>query len=233
MFNILWCLLAFIMVSFNGAQAETDSQIVSWGTGFIVDHSGHLLTARHVVAGCRGVAIERGETRYPAVVTRQSESDDLAVVQSASDIGDPLAFAVDTGDQAGLVTVLGYATLSEAQQPDAQDGTAGFNAMVLDDPESETMTLASSARPGASGSPVLADDGRVVGVLVSRSLRSGGGRFARIPREVHNAVRADRAVAFLQQIGVSVSEAAPPRQGILDPLALLARSEVRVECLAE
>lgn len=129
------------------------------GTGFVTEHG--ILTAAHVVTDVTDVRVWRDGQAYPGRVVRTHPSLDLALVaaelpagtrlqlDTAPDLGEPVTVvAVDPAT--GTVLTRGIVSALPTQY--------GVNYLQTD----------AAVNPGTSGGPVLGDDGRVLGLVVSK-----------------------------------------------------------------
>lgn len=142
------------------------------GSGFVARHGDRtvVVTNRHVVEGARLVGLRplTGGAALEIATYRVAEGADVAVLEPADPgaLAAPLPFGepVGEGDE---VRVVGF----PAAMPFATTGT------VL---EADRARLLLDVRtdPGASGSPVVDGDGRVVGQIHSRT---GDGRGVATP----------------------------------------------------
>ncbi len=204
-----------------GATAPSDS--VYWGTGFFVDRSGHILTAHHIVRDCARIEVAAGGRREPAVLVAASAADDLSLLRIPEPFGTPLTFASETATQSGgLVAVLGYAALA------SEDPRLAFNSLVIAAAATHRIALISDAAPGYSGSPVVARDGRVIGVLDAKMTRSAAPLAPARPSEIRLAVSAAAALQFLHAQGIAPAEGDIAADAPL--LARLIAAEIKVEC---
>jgi S1-C subfamily serine protease len=203
-----------------GSTDHSDS--VYWGTGFFVDRSGHILTAHHIVRDCARIEVASGDRREPAALIAASAEDDLSLLRIPEPFGAPLAFASETATQSGgLVAVLGYAALG------AEDTRLAFNSLVIAAAAARRIALISDAAPGYSGSPVVARDGRVIGVLQAKVTRSRVPLAPAGPSEIRLAVSAATAVQFLHAQSILPAEG----DAVTEPLLTrLIAAEVKVEC---
>jgi putative serine protease PepD len=198
----------------------------STGTGFVVDKSGHIVTAAHVVDGASSVTVKfkDGATRT-AKVLGTDDATDLAVLgidpsgltlqplalgsssslrigDAVAAIGDPFRYArsLSTGIVSGVDRTI-----------QAPNGFTVAHAIQTD----------AALNPGNSGGPVLAADGTVVGVVdqiatgSSGADQSSGVGFA-IPSDI---VRSELAALIAGQsvhhayMGVSTDDAAGSTPG--------------------
>src|SRR5262249_85733 len=67
--------------------APGGTQRVLGSTGFFVDDTGHLLTARHAVEGCVRVRISKEKWRLDARVVAVSSRYDLALLKTSKTLG--------------------------------------------------------------------------------------------------------------------------------------------------
>jgi len=131
------------------------------GTGFNIDPAGLIVTNRHVVEGARWVeAGFQDGTRYPAAGIVLDTTADLALIRLQASALPALPVAEGPAPAAGArVTIvgnpLGYARLA------VRGTVAGYAAR----PDGLVMQVDAPIQPGHSGSPVVDDAGRVVGVI--------------------------------------------------------------------
>lgn len=189
-------------------------------TGFFVNDSGDVLTARHVVEACQTLFVIKDAQVARAKVKAISADRDLAVITSTIR---PLLSArlAKSGNVGGAQPVFaaGYEVLRH--MPDR--GTTMYNAFTRSDAASERrsgeLTLMSLATNGASGSPVLDQAGLVVGLITDRAETSGGDARAVATRSDAAsyviAVSSDPIKTFLKASGVPFNETDTPQ---LEPM---------------
>jgi S1-C subfamily serine protease len=138
------------------------------GSAFAVELDGTpvVVTNRHVVEDARTIGVRRlaGGTALQVASHRVSEERDVAVLELVDAAGLPPALTVgDTVVPGDEVRVVGF----PAGRPDISSGPvqeAAPGRLVLD----------LEIDPGASGSPVLDDAGRVVGQVYARTTEGRG-----------------------------------------------------------
>ncbi|MFD5397290.1 trypsin-like peptidase domain-containing protein [Streptomyces sp. NPDC127097] len=159
------------------------------GTGFVLDHQGHILTNNHVVepAGSGGeisVTFSGGQTAKAKVVGRDGGYD-LAVVQvegvaglrpltlGNSDsvrVGDPVVAIGAPFDLANTVTA---GIISAKQRPITAGGQKGDGSDVS---YVDALQTDAPINPGNSGGPLVDAKARVIGINSAiRAADSGGG----------------------------------------------------------
>lgn len=130
------------------------------GSGFAITYEGGpaLVTNRHVVEGARQVGLRRlsGGSGPQVVEVLVSPVEDVAVLRLDQGLGSTLALgrAPAVGDEVRLVGFPGARPITSAGEILDADGTR-----VLVDLQ---------AGPGASGAPMVDDDGAVVAQVVAR-----------------------------------------------------------------
>jgi S1-C subfamily serine protease len=148
-------------------QGEPDSE----GTGVVVDQSGLILTALHVVqnAGRIVVTFADGSTSDATIFSQQPEND-IAVIRVAqmsptippAIMGDPGSLhvgdeAIVIGNPFGLVDSLSVGAISGIDRTFvATDTRHTYNNLIQFD---------ASVNPGNSGGPLLDRNGEVVGIV--------------------------------------------------------------------
>jgi S1-C subfamily serine protease len=152
------------------------------GTGFVIDHAGHILTNAHVVNGASKIEVTLGRkdtsTPMPAQVVGKDVSTDIAVLKvnapanelhplplgdsSQVSVGDPVVaignpFGLDRTVTAGIVSAL-------QRQIQAPNNFQIDNVIQTD----------ASINPGNSGGPLIDANGRVIGINSQIESQSGG-----------------------------------------------------------
>jgi S1-C subfamily serine protease len=149
----------------------------SLGSGFVLDSAGHIVTNFHVIQGAQKVQVSfSGQDQLPATVVGKDRSTDLAVLKidahsraltplplGDSDdarVGDAV-YAI--GNPFGLTRTLTTGVVSAVQrQIFAPNGVPIDSAIQTD----------AAINHGNSGGPLIAADGRVIGV--TSQIQTGG-----------------------------------------------------------
>jgi S1-C subfamily serine protease len=148
---------------------SSSQQVGALGSGFVLDEQGDIVTNDHVVDGATHISVGvSGGASYPATIVGADPSTDLAVVRvhapagtlhalqldadGTPEVGDPVyaignPFGLERTMTAGIVSATGR----DIQSP---NGLTIANAIQTDAPINH----------GNSGGPLIAADGRVVGV---------------------------------------------------------------------
>lgn len=188
----------------------------SSGSGFFVASSGVLLTNSHVVEGCGSIFVDN----LPASVIVASDEFDLALlnVEGAS----PKEVAVFSASSAKLnadVIAVGFPYGGLLGGLNVTRGSVSALKGLTGD--LTRMQISAPIQSGNSGGPVLASDGEVIGVVVSKldAIRVAEAT-GDTPQNVNFAVRGEIARLFLAQNG-------------FEPLLSLEDSKLEPEALAE
>jgi len=204
-------------------QASGGGESYYWGTGFFVDRGGQILTAHHLVRNCARIEVVAKGRREVASLVASSATDDLSLLSIPDMFGTPLRFAPSDAPRGGaLVAVLGYAALGGANR------LVAANSMVIAGATPRHIALISDARPGFSGSPVVAPDGFVVGVLESKLTQGRSLAASGRVQEIRLAVSAAAAREFLRAQNLAADDDPPARFASL--FDRLDAAEVKVEC---
>jgi S1-C subfamily serine protease len=165
------------------------------GSGFIIDHDGHILTNYHVIAEARQVEVTlHNRKKYRATVVGTDRSHDLAIIQikapelASMTLGDSKNLQVGQkvyaiGNPFGLSGTLTSGIVSSIRSVQEPEGVTIDEAIQTD----------AAINPGNSGGPLLNSRGEVIGIntmIASNSGQSAGIGFA-IPINTAKAVLND------------------------------------------
>jgi len=186
-----------LLAALNASAREMRSG--ASGSGFIVSHSGHVLTNAHVILPCDTIRV--GRHRYAHLIALDSRSD-LALLQVSQTKNDKVARFASTAIPLGEdVVVFGYPLrpiLGEYlnMSTGIVSSLAGFGG----DPR--YIQISAVVRPGNSGGPVIDLKGRVVGVATSILNMSKVGRQKEVVHSVTFVIRRESIVRFLREQGL-------------------------------
>ena len=165
------------------------------GSGFIIDHDGHILTNYHVIAEARQVEVTlHNRKKYRATVVGTDRSHDLAIIQIKAPelapmiLGDSKNLQVGQkvyaiGNPFGLSGTLTSGLVSSIRSVQEPEGVTIDEAIQTD----------AAINPGNSGGPLLNSRGEVIGIntmIASNSGQNAGIGFA-IPINTAKAVLND------------------------------------------
>jgi len=140
------------------------------GTAFIVDPSGVLLTAHHVVDQATSITVScNGRAPVAATVTSSSPTVDLAVLTAVADLGTNTYLKLSPTRQPALgdeVFTIGYPTPALlGRNPKYTNGTVSALSGVGGD--ASFLQISVPVQPGNSGGPLVNEQGEVIGVVVA------------------------------------------------------------------
>jgi hypothetical protein len=207
------------------------------GSGFIVSGNGDVLTCAHVVGEQKTATVWLNGERFYADVASIDTNLDAALLKldlPATNSVQALRFASSQGLQMGQdVYTIGF-PLSDilGKSPRLTKGLVSSTVGLEDDPKS--LQISAEVQAGSSGSPLLDENGNVVGMVdatlnVLSVLRRTGGS---LPQNVNFALKADSLGGFLKQAGVEFAqtnasaEAKQPFDVIKDSVVLVRAGRV-------
>jgi S1-C subfamily serine protease len=160
---------------FGGSSGGTAT-----GSGFVIDHQGHILTNAHVVNGATKIEVTLGRkdssSPIPAQVIGKDESTDVAVLKvsapaselhpvplgnsAKANVGDPV---VAIGNPFGLDRTVTSGIVSALQRQIQSPGGFTIDNVIQTD---------AAINPGNSGGPLINSAGQVIGI--NSQIESGG-----------------------------------------------------------
>ena len=165
------------------------------GSGFIIDHDGHVLTNYHVIADARQVEVTlHNRKKYRATIVGTDRSHDLAVIQikapelTPMTLGDSKNLQVGQkvyaiGNPFGLAGTLTSGIVSSIRSVQEPNGININEAIQTD----------AAINPGNSGGPLLNSHGEVIGIntMIASSVGQNAGIGFAIPINTAKAVLND------------------------------------------
>ena len=185
-----------------------DFDIPFWGSGFLVDSQGHILTNYHVVAGGEEFVVRLSDgAEVPADRLGVSQADDLAVlkVDPAHIRGiSPLTLADSSSVAPGQMAIAIGSPFREFNSVGVGvvSGINRGHTSILHRPIPDMIQTDVPLNPGNSGGPLLNTDGEVMGINTAIRIESGSRRVEDF--RVGFAVPSNTAISLLPQLMSSV-----------------------------
>src|SRR6476661_9906208 len=165
------------------------------GSGFIIDHDGHILTNYHVIADARQIEVTlHNRKKYRATVVGTDRSHDLAIIQIKAPgltpmvLGDSHNLQVGQkvyaiGNPFGLAGTMTRGIVSSIRPVKEPNGATIDEAIQTD----------ASINPGNSGGPLINWHGEVIGIntMILSSVNQNAGIGFAIPINTAKAVLND------------------------------------------
>ncbi len=176
----------------------------STGTAFLVADR-RFMTNAHVAKGCRALSVvQPGRNDWAqAILLASDTTNDLALISVPS--WSPAIPVPVLRRQARLgdsVAVFGY-PYGGAISASGSFTQGSVSSLTGIGNNSAQLTLTAPIQPGNSGGPVLDQNGRVIGVVVSKLNAINVAQITgNVPEGINFAVKASTAVAFLEANGV-------------------------------
>ena len=167
----------------------------SYGTGFYVSETGHIITNWHVAKDCRVLQTANGASLR---VLASDAAVDLALLQVVG--VKPAAMASFSQADAVLgesIIVFGFPlTGLLASSGNLTTGIVSATAGLHDNPRH--LQISAPVQPGNSGGPLLDQSGNVVGVVVAKlDAATAASLMGDIPQNVNFAIKGREVVSFL------------------------------------
>ncbi|MBK1668967.1 hypothetical protein CKO28_13090 [Rhodovibrio sodomensis] len=157
----------------NPGRQPSGSEVVRSGSGVLVTSAGHIVTAAHVVNGCRRIRVHHPSfpTRKATVVARHRNAD-LALLQTPSKNLTPIAIAFGRTPVSGArMATIGYPNRGRtAIRPIRKAARFGKLRTIGDDGAQGPLRIVfhGDLRPGNSGGALVDQDERLVGVVIAQ-----------------------------------------------------------------
>lgn len=165
------------------------------GSGFVYDNQ-HILTNAHVVAGTSDIGVVTGRTQVTAHVVLYDPRRDVAVLYVPGLSASPLAFSPKPADTNANAIVLGYPEDGpfdvRPARIRARENIDGHDIYGHGTVEREIYSIRSTVRSGNSGGPLIAPDGRVLGMVFATALDASNTGFALTDAEIASDANAGR-----------------------------------------
>lgn len=182
---------------------ETMDSVRLSGTAFALRADGTMLTARHLLTGADGTSRPRriavrfadSEQTFPARIIALDSVSDLAAIRVQNVLGDVPAIASinarsDTLAPGAPLALIGFPLGGGLGAPSRARPL--ISAGVLVHASRDRLELHGLGAAGASGSPIIDGDGRVVGVLFGGRTEAGV--------QILSGVSANAIASFLERI---------------------------------
>ena len=168
------------------------------GTGFLIDGKGYLITSAHVVRGVTRVEVQNTLGEYDAQVIQLDNQTDLALLKIEDTSyhafnGLPYGISKADGELGEDLFILGY------PRPEIVYGKGYLSAATGNKGDTTAFQLTIAANPGNSGTPVLNNDGEVIGIITSSQHNAQGMVFAVRSKNIFRAIDSIKADSSLQR----------------------------------
>ncbi len=174
------------------------------GTGFLIDGKGYLVTNAHVVKNSTLVDVQNRLGEYKARIIHLDRLADLALLKiedTTFHAYGTLPYSINkTGAELGEeLFTLGYPRDEIVYNKGYMSAKTGFMGDTL------ACQIAIAANPGNSGTPVLNNDGEVIGIVSSSQQNAQGVVFAVRSRNIFRAIDAMKSDSTILKTDSSLS----------------------------
>jgi S1-C subfamily serine protease len=176
---------------------EPKYELVGTGTGFVVRNK-YVVTAEHVLDGCKFVSIVNGHEEIKAQTVSLDKSNDLGLLKIEKSManfaklrGNPDLRVGDTAINYGY-PLMGTLSTSAKLNAGYVNSLAGINN------DSAVIQYSAPTQPGNSGGPVLDEFGNVIGVVSSGLSKHYSEEIDHITQNVNFATKSTILEGFLK-----------------------------------
>jgi serine protease Do len=169
------------------------------GTGFLIDAKGYLITSAHVVKGATQIDVQNSLGEYNARIIQLDPLADIAVLKIEDTSyhafnGLPYGISRTGGELGEELFTLGY------PRPEIVYGKGYMSAETGFQGDTTAFQLTIAANPGNSGTPVLNNDGEVIGIVTSSQHNAQGMVFAVRSKNIFRAIDSMKVDSSLQKM---------------------------------
>jgi len=174
------------------------------GTGFLIDGKGYLITAAHVVRGATRLKVQNPIGEYDAHIVQLDPHADLALLKINDTSyhpfnGLPYGISKTSAELGEELFTLGY------PRPDIVYNKGYLSARTGYQGDTTTYQITIAANPGNSGTPVLNNDGDVIGIVSSTQQNAQGMVFAVRSKNIFQALDSMKTDSALQKTDSTLS----------------------------
>lgn len=188
-------------------EKQKDKSGLSTGTGFFISNDGYVLTNSHVIEGASNISIYLNGKSVSATLIDHDSSNDIALLKVNESVNAlPIELKKRT-KQGEEIAVLGYPNIG--LQGNEQKATFGYiNANSGVQGDTRYFQIDSPIQPGNSGSPMVNDQGVVIGIAsASLNQTAAINSTGTLAQNVNYAVKIAYALPMLINHGVEYIEA--------------------------
>lgn len=194
----------------NSASAEIATPFTSGGTGFLVDGKGYLVTNAHVVKNSTLVEVQNNLGTFQARIIHLDRQADLALLKiedTSFRTWNTLPYGINKSgaDLGEELFTLGYPRDEIVYNKGYMSAKTGFQGDTL------ACQIAIAANPGNSGTPVLNNDGEVIGIVNSSQQGAQGVVFAIRSKNIFRAIDAMKSDSTLLKSDSTLSHLRLPQ----------------------
>lgn len=160
------------------SKAPENAELISGGTGFLIDGKGYLVTNAHVIKGGSTFVVQNNKAQeFRAKTVYVDYKSDIAILKiSDNDFKPqailPYAFRKNNVDLGEPLFTLGFPRDEIVYNEGYMSAKTGFNGDTM------TCQIGVPANPGNSGGPVFNKNGEVIGIINTRQRTAEGVVFA-------------------------------------------------------
>jgi serine protease Do len=162
----------------NATKIPTGTSVTGFGSAFLVDGKGYLVTNAHVLRNSKGIIVLNSKgAEFKAIIVKIDEAKDIAILKIVDkdykSLGTlPYGIRKSSTDIAEPIFTLGYPRNEIVYGEGYLSAKTGFNGDTL------SCQIAVAANPGNSGGPVFNKNGEVIGILSTKETKADGVVFA-------------------------------------------------------
>lgn len=178
-----------IIINDVKSKLPKNVNLISGGSGFLIDAKGYIATNAHVLKGSDAIVVNSNGDEFKATIVHIDRQSDFALLKIEDEDYHalkslPYAIGQGSADLGEEIFTLGY-----PRDDNSITYTQGYlSAKSGFKGDTASYQIQMNSNPGNSGGPVLNKNGEVIGILSSRQVQADGVTFAIKSKNIYQLI---------------------------------------------
>ena len=178
-----------IIINDVKSKLPKNVNLISGGTGFLIDAKGYIVTNAHVLKGSDAIVVNNNGDEFKATIIHINKQSDFALLKIEDEDYHALKFLPYAIGKAGADLGEEIFTLGYPRDDNSVTYTHGYlSAKSGFKGDTTSYQIQMNSNPGNSGGPLLNKNGEVIGILSSRQMQADGVTFAIKSKNIYQLI---------------------------------------------